>query len=188
VSNSQFIHNFANAGGGLYEAGGGGRIVNSLFARNTASSNAGMALYLAPTGTLQILFTTIAAPTLVNGDAVRITSGNVEIQDTIVASHTTGLYRLGGTVFQDYNLLFGNTSPTFGVISGGTHNVSGDPKFLNPAADDYYIGLGSAAVDAGTDVGVHADIDGQSRPRGAGFDIGYDEFALFKVYLPVVLR
>jgi predicted outer membrane repeat protein len=193
ISDSQFVNNFANSGGGLYHAAGDGRIVNSLFARNAASSNAGMALYLAPTGTLQVLFTTIAAPTLTSGEAVRITSGNVEIQDTIVTSHTTGLFRLGGTVFQDYNLLFGNTSPTFGVISGGTHNTNGDPKFLNPAADHYHIGLGSAAADAGVDVGVHTDIDGQSRPQGAGFDIGYDEMALFEnplfqIYLPVVIR
>jgi predicted outer membrane repeat protein len=188
ISDSQFVNNFANSGGGLYHAAGDGRIVNSLFARNAASSNVGMALYLAPTGTLQVLFTTIAAPTLMSGEAVRITFGNVEIQDTIVTSHTTGLSRFGGTVFQDYNLLFGNTSPTFGVISGGTHNTNGDPGFLNPTADDYHIELGSAAVDAGVDVGVHADIDGQSRPQGAGFDVGYDEIALFGVYLPVVIR
>jgi len=188
LSASQLINNFANSGGGLYQAAGDGRIVNTVFARNAASGNTGMALYLAPTGTLQILFTTIAAPVLATGDAVRITSGNVEIQDTIVTSHTTGLYRLGGTVFQDYNLLFGNPNPSFGVISGGTHNASGDPRFLNPGADNYHVGLNSAALDAGTNVGVYTDIDGQTRPQGGGFDIGFDEVPVVRVHLPLILR
>ena len=188
ISNVKFINNFANTGGGLYHAAGDGRIVNTLFARNIAAGNQGAALYAAPTGTLQILFTTIGAPGLINGDAVRITSGNVEIQNTIVTSHTTGLFRQGGTVFQDYNLLFGNTNPTLGIISGGMHTIGGDPKFLNPAGDDYHIGLASAAIDAGTDVGVYTDIDGQTRPHDAGFDIGFDEMLIHLLSLPLVLR
>jgi predicted outer membrane repeat protein len=188
LSSSKLINNYAVTGGGLYQAAGAGRIVNTLFARNTASSNTGVALYLAPTGTLKIYFTTIGAPNLANGDAVRIASGNVEIQNTIVASHTTGLYRLGGTVFQDYNLLSGNTNPPFGVISGGTHNASGDPKFLNPGVDNYHLGLTSAAINAGTDVGVFTDYDGQPRPQGGGFDIGFDEVFVARIYLPLILR
>ena len=48
-----------------------------------------MALYLSPTTTLQIWFTTVAAPTLSSGDAIRITSGNVDIRNTIIADHAT---------------------------------------------------------------------------------------------------
>jgi uncharacterized repeat protein (TIGR01451 family) len=61
-----------------------------------------------------------------------------------------------------------------------THSgdVEGDPAFVNPEACDYHIGLGSAAVDRGADVGVAQDIDGQPRPmpEGGGFDLGADEF------------
>ena len=71
--------------------------------------------------------------------------------------------------------MFGNTNPTLGIISGGTHTTGGDPKFVYPAGDDYHVGLVSAAIDAGTDVSVYADFDGQIRPQGAGFDIGFDE-------------
>jgi hypothetical protein len=44
---------------------------------------------------------------------------------------------------------------------------------------DLHLSLGSAAIDAGVDVGtdVPGDMDGQSRPRGARFDIGADEWA-----------
>jgi len=149
---------------------------------------AGMAMFLEPAGTVQILFTTVAAPDLASGDAIRIAAGKVDLQDTIVASHTIGLYRLGGAVDEDYNLLFGNTTPRFGVISAGAHDVSGDPRFAQPASDDYHLTPGSAAVDAGVDAGVNVDIDGQPRPQGKGFDIGYDELAFFQVRLPAIRR
>jgi hypothetical protein len=129
----------------------------------------------------------VAAPTLANGDAIRVDSGNVTIKDTIVTNHAIGLNRLGGTVAEDYNLFFGNSLNQFGTL-GGTHDASGDPEFRAPATDDYHLGPNSAAVDAGTDTGVYTDIDGQTRPQGAGFDIGFDELFEARHYLPFVLR
>jgi hypothetical protein len=188
LSNTLLIGNFATNGGGLYQEAGGGRIVNSLFAGNLASSHSGMALYLKPTGTLQLLFTTVAAPTLTSGDAISVFAGNVQIQDTVVTNHTTGLFRQGGTVFQDYNLFFGNTLSIFGATSGGTHNAVGDPLFVNPSSDNYHLRLGSAALNVGLDTGVYTDIDGQVRPYGAGFDIGYDELSVVRLYMPLIRR
>jgi hypothetical protein len=54
--------------------------------------------------------------------------------------------------------------------------------------DNYHLGSGSAAINAGTDVGVVTDIDGQVRPFDAGFDIGYDEAVIYPVYLPLIIR
>lgn len=188
LSRSLVINNVAHQGGGLYLAAGGGSIVNTLFARNVALANAGVAMHLLPTGTLQIWHTTIAAPAPVSGDAVRVDSGNVTIKDTIVTNHAIGLNRLGGNVVEDYNLFFGNSINKFGSISGGTHDVSGDPKFVNAAGDNYHLGAGSAAVDAGADVGVYSDTDGQARPFGAGYDIGYDEAVIYPLFLPLLSR
>jgi hypothetical protein len=169
-------------------AAGDGRIVNSLFARNVALDSAGMAMHLLPTGTLQILFTTVAAPQLTTGDAVRVDSGNVTLKDTIITHHAIGLNRLGGNVFEDYNLFFGNSIGKFGTITGGTHDVSGDPLFVDPNVDNYHLKSGSAAIDAGTDTGVYTDIDGQTRPQDMGFDIGFDEVWIQALYLPLVQR
>ena len=187
LTGSLVINNVAHEGGGLYLATGSGRIVNALFARNVALDNAGAAMHLLPTGTLQILHTTVGAPTLANGDAIRIDSGSVTVRDTIVTRHAIGLNRLGGAVFEDYNLFFGNSLNTFGT-SGGSHDVFGDPAFVNAAADNYHLGQNSAAIDAGVDAGVYTDIDGQARPFGAGFDIGYDEAVIYPLFLPLVLH
>ncbi len=41
--------------------------------------------------------------------------------------------------------------------------VDGDPLFNDSTADDFHLGVGSAAIDAGTDLGVSMDADGCSR-------------------------
>jgi hypothetical protein len=57
----------------------------------------------------------------------------------------------------------------------GNGNINADPLFVG--GDDYHLTEGSACIDVGTDTGVYADIDGDSRPYGDGFDMGADEFA-----------
>jgi len=55
------------------------------------------------------------------------------------------------------------------------HNIDADPLFIGPG--NYHLRPGSPCIDTGTDAGVYTDIDGQSRPWGAGFDMGADEFS-----------
>ena len=47
---------------------------------------------------------------------------------------------------------------------------------------------GSAALDAGVDVGVTTDFDGDPRPMGDGHDIGADERFPVTIYLPLTLK
>ncbi len=49
--------------------------------------------------------------------------------------------------------------------------------FVNRLAGDYHLAPASAAIDRGTATGAPStDYEGQSRPSGAGYDIGADEF------------
>ena len=103
-------------------------------------------------------------------------------------SHTIAISNTGGTVYEDYNLFFGNITNTTGVTSGG-HSLIGDPRFVDPLNDNYHLRFGSPAIDHGIDADVYTDLDGDPRPIGSGFDIGAYEFQLIKrVYLPVILK
>ena len=78
------------------------------------------------------------------------------------------------------------------AFSGGldAHSIvigDGDPPgefeglFVNPAANDYHLKAGSAAIDVGDPTGAPAtDIFGHARPTGAGVDIGAYEAGTFQ--------
>jgi len=56
----------------------------------------------------------------------------------------------------------------------GDGNLDADPLFAGP--DDYHLGDGSPAINAGRDEGVTVDLDGQPRPVGSAPDMGAYEF------------
>ena len=95
--------------------------------------------------------------------------GNVNLYDSIVANQAIGLRNIGGSILQDYNLFFGDTVETVGSISGGTHNSTGDPKFVDAAHNNYHLSADSAAIDQATDLGIPIDFDGDARPYRPGF-------------------
>jgi hypothetical protein len=43
-------------------------------------------------------------------------------------------------------------------------------------------------MEVGINAGVPSDFEGDSRPQGIGFDIGYDELRRSLIYLPLVVR
>jgi hypothetical protein len=187
VTRSSFVGNVAQQGGGIYHANGNADVINSLFARNTATVS-GTALYLGSTGNVQLNYVTIGSPVLINGAAVYVATGSINLLDSIISNHLVGVRNDGGTVIQDYNLFNGNSVNSIGSVLGGDHNVTGDPRFVNAAHDNYHLSAGSAAIDQGTDFGIPIDFDGDPRPTGVGFDIGFDEYVLHLQYLPLVVR
>jgi hypothetical protein len=61
-------------------------------------------------------------------------------------------------------------------------------------AGPYHLGDHSPAIDAGTDAGILLDFEGEPRPLGPGFDIGFDEAIPidiepppYQIYLPMIL-
>jgi fibronectin-binding autotransporter adhesin len=193
ISGTRFLSNTAQSGGGLIQDNlynQDGRIINSLFAANRASGgvNAAADLDLRSNAYVTILHTTIADSGLNPRPAIAMVTGTVGITDTIITSHTVGIKQTAGALLLNADLFFGNS---VSVVLGGSYVISGvvttDPKFINPAAYDYHLGAGSGAIDSGINAGVLSDIDGDPRPIGAGFDIGYDERLLY-VYMPLIVR
>ncbi|HEY89671.1 MAG TPA: hypothetical protein G4N98_08075, partial [Thermoflexia bacterium] len=98
--------------------------------------------------------------------------------NNLLSGHTLGIsvtYPTSSTVTMDYTLWHDNATDYSSGITH-THDRSGDPAFVNPAAGDYHIGPGSAAIDQGVNAGVTTDWDGDTRPQGGGYDIGADEY------------
>ncbi|MBC7225945.1 MAG: right-handed parallel beta-helix repeat-containing protein [Thermoflexales bacterium] len=139
---------------------------------------------------------------LVHNTIVQNDSSGVELRqnssltltNNIIVSHTacgiTAWPDAGNSAVADYTLFFGNGYDTGGGAPiTSTHAITGrNPLFLDPAAGNYHLRAGSPAVNAGIAIPwLTADIDGDPRPIGAGYDIGADEYIAW-VYLPLVLR
>jgi hypothetical protein len=148
---------------------------NSLFAGNRAVHNVGTALLLASPGSVDVVHSTYAGQASGSGPAIEVSAGTVGITNTIISGYTTGISNTGGAVVQDFNLYYANGLNTQGVISGGASSLTGNPLFVDPAGDNFRLGLGSLAIDAGINAGLAIDFEGQARPLDAGFDIGFDE-------------
>jgi hypothetical protein len=64
---------------------------------------------------------------------------------------------------------------TPGSVSG-TGNLSVDPLFVDPVHNNFHLQLASPVRDAADPAATLAvDIDGDTRPQGAGRDMGADE-------------
>ncbi|MBN2394741.1 MAG: hypothetical protein JXR84_28675 [Anaerolineae bacterium] len=191
ISGCEIVSNTATYGAGVaFTGGSSGQIVNTLLARNVSGS--GAALWTNASGTIDVVHTTVAAPAVIPGSAFYATGGSLHLTNVIIANHDTGVVQDGSAVVtEDYTLFSGVTTRISGTVGGGSHSITSDPYFVSPASDDYRLTGDSAAIDAGVDADVHVDFQGDPRPTGAGFDIGYDEFTepvYFTVYLPLVLR
>jgi len=173
-------------------------MVNTILGGNTASgSGNGAGIHLASNPLGKIRHTTIADDNTNAKQAVYFTSSDVShrlyLTNTIIASHTVGIDDKTTSTFivQPINTLFHNVDTTYQGPSNPAHeatDVSGNPRFVHPAQNDYHLRSDSAAIDAGIDAGVTDDIDGDSRPQQSGFDIGADEYKQFKIYLPIVVK
>ena len=193
VNAARFAGNTTGSvGGGLAFGTGAGvpvgtlTVVNTLFAANAAPF--GAAIVAANAASIQIAHTTIASPTQASGAAIYIAFSTTDISNTIVASHTVGIEGVSAAVTETHNLFFGNGADTAGTVTGGLGSFVGDPRFVDPAAGDYHLTALSAARDTGVDAGVAVDFEGDARPIGGGFDIGYDESRARLAFVPSVRR
>lgn len=79
----------------------------------------------------------------------------------------------------DHNLVEGHVDWDWGTwkTTRGADYVSGDPQFINVANADFHLNKTSPAIDNGSSINApNVDFDGNSRPQGAGYDIGALEY------------
>jgi predicted outer membrane repeat protein len=184
IKRSAFLRNRAGSpgGGGIYANAGSLDVENTLFANNLIENNAafplsGSAAYVTGTGNSRLAFNTFVNTTFNSVSAVAIRP-TTPVVNNIFSSYGVGIERLPvgvGDVFENFNLWHNvSLTSTAGVLHGLTA-IIGDPLFINPAAGDFHVQDSSPAVNAGTDVLVAIDFDGDVRPSGAAPDIGFDE-------------
>jgi hypothetical protein len=184
ISNSVFLGNQAvGNGGGLVLNGGPNtrvQVISSIFARNTAGGDgAGVRVN---SGRVDIFHSTFAGPSLNPKQAIQTVGGTVQVKNSIIAQYAVGLRREAGTVIEDYNVYFSNTTHRSGAITSGGHSLdNANPRFNGPSSDNYRLGPRSAALDAGTNLGITLDFENNRRPLALGPDIGADERAFNKI-------
>lgn len=150
-------------------------ILNSLRAVNVDNTS---------TGKHQVWNNTIVS----SGYAISgASSSKIDVVNNIIVQSYHSISLGIGEISGRNNLFYENTYNTVPLDNPVTDQ---DPLFVNPANDDYHLQKGSPAIDAGADVDLLFDFDGDTRPFGSGYDIGADEFisALYLLFLPLILR
>ncbi len=163
-------------------------LTNTVIADNQAVST-GSGLYI-QNFSAHLLHTTIARNRGGDGSGIHVASpdsfphlpSTVALTNTILVSHTVGITVATGSAATLEATLWGSGSWANGTdwggagsITTGTINIRDDPVFAAPEAGNYHLRLGSAALDKGVNAGITTDIEGESRPFGAGYDLGADE-------------
>ena len=173
VSNCVFYANTAaQRGAALYNDAATGApstyvVTNSTFANNISLTGSGLFNTSVGTGSL-------ASATLRNN-----IFWNNSCTDTLSRYlHNIGV---GSGITMLHNSMqwanFANNEVGTGTLTDGGGNLGGDPLFVNLGLGDLHLQTGSPCIDAGTPVALSVDFDGNSRPQGAGFDMGAYETA-----------
>ena len=95
------------------------------------------------------------------------------VQNNIVVSNHGGINSLqDANALNHHNLVWGNLDDYVGDAQVGVGDLNLDPKFVDAPGKDYRLMPDSPAVDAGLDLGIAFDHDGNPRLVGAAPDLG----------------
>ena len=164
-------------GGGISCENSSPTITNCTISGNPANYGGGIYCY---SSSLTITNCTITgnSATLYGGGIFNYSSSTTKVQNSILCADTA-------PEGKEIYIYTGSTiTVTYSDVEDGwtgTGNINADPLFVGNG--DYHLKTGSPCIDSGTNVGAPtSDIDGDSRPQGAGYDMGSDE------YLPLSFR
>ena len=143
-------------------------ISNCLIVKNTALSRGG-GVYIYNNYPSLLVNSTITENYAADGGGMYC-DRKIQITNSIIWGNQTEEIRVSPSIELDV---------TYSDIQGGypgIGNIDLYPLFVSPGNGDYHLLWNSPCIDAGTNVEVYTDFDGDPRPLGAGFDMGYDEF------------
>jgi hypothetical protein len=176
--------NYGGFGGGLFITNQPETLANLIIANNRVMPGGkGCGVYVDRTS-LDLLHTTLARTTGGDGSGIQVNDSNVVLTNTILVSQSVGITATAGSVVTLQNILLGDGEWANLLDFSGegnfnyAHILTGDPVFLAPDLGNYHIGLGSTAIDRGSNTSITTDLDEQPRPNpGTNLpDLGADEY------------
>jgi hypothetical protein len=173
VIENNLIYGFQGFGIVLYQIDAGGPSKGNVIVNNTivsTVSGAAAAVRILNAGTGNTLLNNILLGG--GGVALRISSDSM--------AGLVSDYNVGGGVYQSEDTGATQTLAQWQTSTGQDQHsftATAAQLFVNAAGNDYHLSSTSPAIDKGTATDAPAtDLDGNPRPRGAGFDIGCYEF------------
>lgn len=162
----------------------GGTLTNISVYNNLVYNNPGDGINIgwyskAPIENIKIVSNTVYN----NGGGIGWTTGgiqlnyagmtNILVQNNIVSQNNGFQIR---TTVPAQTIITNNLTYGFRNYSSetrGQNYVDADPKFVNPSSSDFHLQISSPAINKGTSTNTPStDFDGNTRPKGAGYDIG----------------
>ena len=193
-----FQGNAADFGGGLSVNSSDPVLTNLTFGANTANSNGG-GIYFSARGIPTLMNVTLSGNQATgSGGGIYISSGSPAFHNTLIANSPTGgdcVNDGGSGLSGSGNNLIEDSTQACGFANNVNGNIIGTDPQLGPLANNggstqtFALLSGSAAIDAGTDLGCPAyDQRGIARPYGSHCDIGAYEKTASLLFLPVMIR
>ena len=193
ISGCTFSGNSAGNGGGAFYLVSNPKIENCLFLENRARIRGGGILCgLGSTSTIG--HCTFSQNHALYGGAVCSYYARIPLSDTISTQVVNSIFWDDSAVMGPELWVGPMGGPSiitvaFSDVQGGEEavhaavgctiewlegNIDEDPGFAGTG--DHHLAEMSPCIDTGTDAQIFADMDGEVRPQGDGFDMGADEF------------
>ncbi len=186
IDRNSLMNNSATfSGGAIYFEDCNDTAVNNIIAVNQVNHAAGKGSAILCAGAnVTLVHNTIVFNTGGNNSGIELIDSltgpsNATIHNTIISVQSIGIFVDAGSTATFDSILWHDTVWDWGgpgTVNQGTHLYHGDPLYVDRVMLDFHIQAGSPAIDAGQDMWIRVDFDGQLRPWDLGFDIGADEY------------